>query len=257
MFALRTVIVSILLGTGDHAARDRRARAPRDPRAADRRRPRGLVAARVAVRRALAQHWARHRARCDRPRSPPARRRRAQRQLRRPARSASASSGCSSASRCWRRSSSSRSPALVGWPAAPRRRRRRRAGRRQRRPQPGPHRVDRGRADDRAHARDAGRGARRRPERVDHVGDQRPAARRLRRRRQQRSCRSAPPRATSSPRVPGVTAASHVRADKALVAARRSTSPASTRRRSRSFYRFNWTHGSDRTLARSERTGRS
>ena len=41
VFAPRTVIVSLLLGTGDHAAREHPARAPRHPRAADRGGPRG------------------------------------------------------------------------------------------------------------------------------------------------------------------------------------------------------------------------
>ena len=59
-----------------------------------------------------------------------------------------------SAWRCWRRASSTPLARFVGWPGAPAGHRRR-AGRRQRRPQPGAHRVDRRRADDRAHARDA------------------------------------------------------------------------------------------------------
>ncbi len=51
-------------------------------------------------------------------------------------------------------------------------------------------------------------------------------------------------------RVPGVTAASHVRVDKALVAGKEQdvtgVDPATIAR----FYRFNWTHGSDGALAR-------
>ena len=69
--------------------------------------------------------------------------------------------------------------------AGPARRwRRRRTGRRERHSQPRAHRVDRRRAHDRAHAGHARGGSRRRPQRVDQGGRQRPAPRRLRPRRQ-------------------------------------------------------------------------
>ena len=85
---------------------------------------------------------------------------------------------------------------------APCRRRRRRAGRRERRPQPLADGVDRRRADDRADARDGRGGARRRHEQVDEVGGHRPDPRRLRHRRQRRRSVPRPPRATSSRRCP-------------------------------------------------------
>ena len=63
---------------------------------------------------------------------------------------------------------------VVGWPAG------RRAGGRQLGPQPRWRRVDRGRADDRAHARDDRRRGRRRDDRRDAVGDHRAGPRRPR-----------------------------------------------------------------------------
>ena len=70
------------------------------------------------------------------------------------------------------------------------------------------------------------------------------------RRREQRAARSAPHRARSSPRVPGVTAASQVRADVALVDGEEidvsGIDPATIGR----FYRFDWQPGSEQALGR-------
>ena len=121
MFATRTVIVSLLARHRDHAAREHPARAAGDPRAADRRRPRGRDAcppsrfAGALAKPASASSLAL--ARRDRRRHV---RRRRERRRRRRCCSAAACSGCSSASRCWRRGSSSRSPASsAGRRAAP------------------------------------------------------------------------------------------------------------------------------------------
>ena len=165
VIAPRTIIVSLLARHRRHAAREHPARAARDPRPADRGGPRGRDAAAVALRRALGQD-----------------RRRRDRGV----------AGRDLASACSPAASAARRVALLlgvgvlglfaghraagaaprqaagprrGLAGAPRRRRRRRAGRRQRRPQPGPHRLDRRRADDRAHARDGRGGARRRHQR--------------------------------------------------------------------------------------------
>ena len=114
---------------------------------------------------------------------------------------------------------------------------------------PAPHGVDRRRADDRAHARHGRGGARRRHEQVDEVGGHRPAPRGLRRRRQRRRCRSAAAEGDELAQVPGVTAASHVRTDKALVKGEEidvtGIDPATIAR----FYTFEWVEGSDATLA--------
>ena len=97
-----------------------------------------------------------------------------------------------------------------------------------------------------------GRRARRRHERARPGRGQRPAARRLRRRRRATGCRSAPPRATSWPACRASTAASHVRADKALVDGEEievtGIDPATIAR----FYRFAWTTG---PTGRSRRLG--
>ena len=168
-----------------HASRQHPAGAARDPRPADRGGPRGRGAAAVEVRGAFGQ---------DRSRS--CCRRRSRRSSRR-------CSPTGSAPDSWRCCSGGRARPVRGHRAAgaapreadrphrglagaPRRWRRRRAGRRQRRPQPGPDRVDRGRAHDRAHARDGRGGARLRHQRRDAVGDQEAGPRRLRDRRRRR-----------------------------------------------------------------------
>ena len=102
---------------------------------------------------------------------------------------------------------------LAGTPG---RRGRGRARRGERAAQPPPHRLHRCGPDDRPHARDRGRRARRRHERLDQERGQRPAPRRLRRRRPGRRPVLGRPGRRGRRGVPGVTAASHVRADKAL-----------------------------------------
>ena len=169
--------------------------------------------------------------------------------------SASACSGCSSASRCSPRGSSKPLARVVGWPA-------RRAGGvagelagANARPQPGPHGLDRRRADDRAHARHRRGRARRRHEQ------------RRRRRRSTDQVRAdyvvdgndGLPFSAERGRRAGARdrrrGRSHVRRDTALVEGEETDvtgiDPATIGR----FYRFEWTQGSDATLAQLGRDG--
>ena len=204
----------------------------------------------VAARRALAQRRPRRR---RWPRSPRSRRHLRRRPERRRGRAAARRRRARAVRRHRAAGAAARQAAgprrrLAG---APRRWRRRRAGRRERRPQPRPDGVDRRRADDRAHARHGRRGARRRaaaprPQaavtdqvRADYVVD---------------GDEGLPFRAAEGDalaRVPGVTAASHVRVRQGARAGRgERRSAASTRPRSRASTRSTWTEGSDAKRSR-------
>ena len=89
-----------------------------------------------------------------------------------------------------------------GLAGTPQRRRRRRAGQRELGAQPQPHRLDRRRADDRTHARDRRRRARRRHAQHGRVGRDRPGRRRVHPQRQRRRAVRRPPRATRSHACP-------------------------------------------------------
>ena len=170
VFATRTIVVSLLVGTAGHAGRRALAGLACDACAADRRRPGGREAAALGALALLALHRGRDR-RAGRARAlvRDARARRGHRRPVHPAR---------------RRRPGAvhrRGPALVaprrparpprGVAGTPDRRRRREARRGQRDARPGAHRLDRGRAHDRDRARDVRRRARAGPPRLEQRRD--------------------------------------------------------------------------------------
>ena len=256
VIATRTIVVSLLLGTGSRCSP---ASCPRAGRPACRRSRRSGRARPCPPSGSPRTRQRRHRRRWS-PRSPRSR-------------SAIFASGVSGAAigaaarrrraRAVRRHRAARPAAgqAAGprrrLPGAPRRRRRRRDRQRQRRPQPRAHRVDRGRADDRAHARDASSPCSASGLQAPTDGGQRPGPRRLRGRRQATTCPSGPPRATSSRAVAGVEAATHVRSDRALVQGKENQvsgiDPATIAR----FYHFRWSRAPSARSRSSGPTARS